>query len=395
MYSRSVTLELSVTNDRTGQPSKSLHISIFHSQLLSSTFNFILFIIVITLPPPAMSSTSQSDTEISTPIRSINDDQFTMASFRALQCEEERRLLDVVDDMRRRGLNGTIELPQLVVSGDQSSGKSSVLEAITEIPFPRNEGLCTRFATEIVLRRSPASTIVVKIIPSKGASPQERKKLEGFQSSIEEFNHLPEVIEDATAMMGLGKVDRPGCQKFSQSALQAAKEELGRIITDKDIIMTYNPSFTSEIQKQRQTKHAKIAQRATHKATIANFVPGSTRTSANVIRLQQAMANNIEQNQDKFSAEEALDYTRAYYKNALSHFVHSVVVHVIERHLVKDLPDTIFSLVKVSKMTDQEVSFVAAEPKATTLRRNHLEEKKKMLQKGLDTFKEAMGGLKL
>lgn len=80
---------------------------------------------------------------------SINDQQFTPASFSALQCEEERKLLDVVDGMRRRGLNGTIELSQLVICGYQSSGKSSVLEAITEIPFPRNEGLCTCFATEV------------------------------------------------------------------------------------------------------------------------------------------------------------------------------------------------------------------------------------------------------
>ncbi|CZR58510.1 uncharacterized protein PAC_08402 [Phialocephala subalpina] len=35
-------------------------------------------------------------------------------------------------------------LSQLVACGDQSAGKSSVLEALTEIPFPRNENLGTR-----------------------------------------------------------------------------------------------------------------------------------------------------------------------------------------------------------------------------------------------------------
>jgi hypothetical protein len=78
-------------------------------------------------------------------------DGLTTDSLKRLQSSDERRLLDVVDKLRRIGLNGTIELPQLVVCGDQSSGKSSVLEAITEIPFPRKAGLCTRFATEVSL----------------------------------------------------------------------------------------------------------------------------------------------------------------------------------------------------------------------------------------------------
>ncbi|KAH8841775.1 Dynamin- protein 4C [Pyricularia oryzae] len=49
---------------------------------------------------------------------------------------------------RLRELIGTrIFLPQLVVVGDQSSGKSSVLESITGFAFPRAAELCTRYAT--------------------------------------------------------------------------------------------------------------------------------------------------------------------------------------------------------------------------------------------------------
>jgi hypothetical protein len=57
--------------------------------------------------------------------------------------------MDIVDKLRRTGLNGIVELPQLVACGDQSSGKSPVLEATTEIPFLRKENLCARFVTEV------------------------------------------------------------------------------------------------------------------------------------------------------------------------------------------------------------------------------------------------------
>ena len=144
-------------------------------------------------------------------------DPFTTASLAKLQSEDERRLLDVVDKLRRTGLNGTIELPQLVVCGDQSSGKSSVLEAITEIPFPRKAGLCTRFATEIILRRELKTSVTVKIVPSKHRPEAEQKKLVAFQKTMLYVNQLPDLIDAATQEMGLGKI---GASKaFSRDVL--------------------------------------------------------------------------------------------------------------------------------------------------------------------------------
>jgi interferon-induced GTP-binding protein Mx1 len=46
---------------------------------------------------------------------------------------------------------------QIVVVGDQSSGKSSVLEAISGIPFPRGSGLCTRCPIRTIMKRSRES----------------------------------------------------------------------------------------------------------------------------------------------------------------------------------------------------------------------------------------------
>ena len=46
--------------------------------------------------------------------------------------------------------------------GDQNTGKSSVLQAITEISFPAKDGLCTRFPIKISLRQTQAKETTVK-----------------------------------------------------------------------------------------------------------------------------------------------------------------------------------------------------------------------------------------
>ncbi|KAL4959231.1 uncharacterized protein BDV14DRAFT_185050, partial [Aspergillus stella-maris] len=65
--------------------------------------------------------------------------------------------LNIIDRVRANGVGNRIALPQIVVAGDQSAGKSSVLEGFTGFPYPRQDGLCTRFATEISLRHEPGT----------------------------------------------------------------------------------------------------------------------------------------------------------------------------------------------------------------------------------------------
>ncbi|KAF9204450.1 hypothetical protein BGZ49_005284 [Haplosporangium sp. Z 27] len=67
---------------------------------------------------------------------------------------EYQDIIDKINKIRSYGLNKMITIPQIAILGDQSSGKSSVLEAITKLSFPRNIETCTRFATQVSMRRS-------------------------------------------------------------------------------------------------------------------------------------------------------------------------------------------------------------------------------------------------
>jgi hypothetical protein len=57
-----------------------------------------------------------------------------------------------------------------------------------------------------VLRRQPSSSVTIKINPNKLRTPAEQKKLSEFSKTITDLNELPDVIEDATGRMGLGRI---------------------------------------------------------------------------------------------------------------------------------------------------------------------------------------------
>jgi GTPase SAR1 family protein len=98
-------------------------------------------------------------------------------------------LLNKIDKLFASGVGEYISLPQLVVVGDQSSGKSSVLEGLTELPFPRDSGLCTRFATQITFRRAQTTNISVSIIPGSGSSDEHVGKVRQWsKAGLKELN---------------------------------------------------------------------------------------------------------------------------------------------------------------------------------------------------------------
>lgn len=126
---------------------------------------------------------------------------------RGLQSSSSLKRLSLISNLRSRGVGDHIDLPQLVVSGDQSTGKSSVLEGITGVPFPRQDGLCTRFATEITMEHTSDADvdtdITATIIPSDHRDETTKEKLRAFTRHLRDFEELPAVIEAVGELMGL------------------------------------------------------------------------------------------------------------------------------------------------------------------------------------------------
>lgn len=138
-----------------------------------------------------------------------------------LQSVEYRQILESVDRLRTCGLGSILPLPQLVVCGNQSSGKSSVLEAITEVPFPRSESMCTRFATEIIMRRDNSESLRTEIIPDESRTEGEKANLKAFGETITDFSELPQLIEKATDLMGLNATtDSSTTKAFTRDVLR-------------------------------------------------------------------------------------------------------------------------------------------------------------------------------
>ena len=120
----------------------------------------------------------------------------------SLQSKDHRDLLDIIDKLRAQGISRFVDLPQIIVCGDQSSGKSSVLEAISGLSFPTKDNLCTRFATELILRRSASVGIEVHITPGPDRSKEEKDRLGAFRHAQSDLD-IGQIVESAKDAMGL------------------------------------------------------------------------------------------------------------------------------------------------------------------------------------------------
>ncbi|KAG6389281.1 hypothetical protein SASPL_150746 [Salvia splendens] len=105
-----------------------------------------------------------------------------------------RPLLDAVDRLRHlKIMQEGIQLPTIVVVGDQSSGKSSVLESLAGIRLPRGDGICTRVP------------LIMSLKNHTSPEPQLSLEFNGKTVETDEENIVNEINYATQEIAGQGK----------------------------------------------------------------------------------------------------------------------------------------------------------------------------------------------
>lgn len=144
-----------------------------------------------------------------------NSESNTSAIAEALE-RDVRPWLNLMEDLRSLSLDKELSIPQIAVMGDQSSGKSSVLEALSNIPFPRGSGLTTRCPIRLVMRTaSSGQQWSAKVSTTKASIPQQAvTSLTELTSLIERFTSLltngnPSEFSSETIIVDITAPDAP------------------------------------------------------------------------------------------------------------------------------------------------------------------------------------------
>uniref|UniRef100_A0A6A7G6G3 Uncharacterized protein n=1 Tax=Hirondellea gigas TaxID=1518452 RepID=A0A6A7G6G3_9CRUS len=77
--------------------------------------------------------------------------------------DEAKDAIGLIDEIRALGAELYVELPTIVFIGKQSSGKSSLVEALTKITLPRQDGTCTRCVTDVRTKTAKAFSCSVTL----------------------------------------------------------------------------------------------------------------------------------------------------------------------------------------------------------------------------------------
>lgn len=107
--------------------------------------------------------------------------------------ETDSELRKLADFLEKENLSKYVNLPQIACMGDTSSGKSSVLTALSGIQFPSSEKLTTRCPTKLHMERSASDTCMKTTISIRWHELSEYADEKAFP--IREVTNYPDITE--------------------------------------------------------------------------------------------------------------------------------------------------------------------------------------------------------
>ena len=125
-----------------------------------------------------------------------------------LQSPTHESLVSVTEALKALGMSGYTHLPQIVVYGDRSSGKSSVLEALSGIAFPTKGNLCTRYPIKFILRKTIEVSVKISIVVGGGHSLAESAQIQSFNPPASALNDFSLLVHLVDRILGLKHNDK-------------------------------------------------------------------------------------------------------------------------------------------------------------------------------------------
>ncbi|KAF4983038.1 hypothetical protein FZEAL_1463 [Fusarium zealandicum] len=171
----------------------------------------------VSTPKPSVKGDSGPDTA---DLEAVPEDPFDN--------QHNRILFDAIDKLQSVG-SSDLSIPQLVIVGGQSSGKSSLLQSLTGIPFPVNSGCCTRWPTRIVSRRTKPGTkdsfrITIEPpevrIPGMKPAPEDMGKFVPEEGEFLTKETFIETVNEVSHWMGISTGIGPNRKNFASEVLK-------------------------------------------------------------------------------------------------------------------------------------------------------------------------------
>ncbi|KAK8062970.1 hypothetical protein PG997_015067 [Apiospora hydei] len=162
-------------------------------------------------------------------------------------------LFDAIDQLQSCDASQDIDIPQLVIVGGQSAGKSSLLQSLTSIPFPVSHGLCTRFATRIISRRTPPKSrdeVVITIV--KPDFELDHIFNYANENPYDKYVYRAETLDSHTFAELMEEVPFPRCRlvSFSSNVMAANDTKVSEKYMGIDSgISPSNKNFATEVLK--------------------------------------------------------------------------------------------------------------------------------------------------